>query len=61
MAGGAEERRIELTVRRVEGALCGSARDLTGGSREFTGWLGLLAVLEALVNDSGPASTTDGG
>lgn len=59
MTRGAEERRIELTVRRVGGALHGSARDHAGHTHEFTGWLGLLGALEALLADPETASTTE--
>jgi hypothetical protein len=51
------DHRIELCVRRVDGSLQGSARDGTGNAREFTGWLGLLGALEALLAE--PASMTE--
>lgn len=55
----ADERRIELTVRRVGDSLHGYARDITGDPREFTGWLGLLGVLEALLADAKTSTTED--
>lgn len=59
MAAVADDRRIELSVRRVDGSLQGSARDDAGHTREFTGWLGLLGTLEALLADPEAASTTE--
>ena len=37
----------------------GSARDLAGHTREFTGWLGLLGVLDALLADEPAAPTPE--
>lgn len=56
MAPGADDLRIELVVRRLDGSLTGTARDGSGGFRQFTGWLGLLGVLEAILAD--PESVT---
>ena len=52
-----DDERVELSVRRVDGSLQGCARDHAGHTREFTGWLGLLGALEALLAD--PTSTTE--
>jgi hypothetical protein len=57
MGAAVDERRIELIVRRVDDSLHGCASDDTGHVHEFTGWLGLLGALEALLAD--PASTTE--
>ena len=52
-----DDQRVELSVRRVDGSLQGCARDRAGHTREFTGWLGLLAAVEALLAE--PTSTTE--
>jgi hypothetical protein len=59
VAGRAGERHIELTVRRVDGSLHGSAHDHAGQTHTFIGWLGLLGVLESLLADPETASTTE--
>lgn len=57
VAACANDHRIELSVRRVDGSLQGCARDHAGHTREFTGWLGLLGTLEALLAE--PAAKTE--
>jgi hypothetical protein len=51
VAAHAGERSIELSVQRVDGSLHGCARDRAGHTREFTGWLGLVGALEALLEE----------
>jgi hypothetical protein len=55
----ADDRRIELTVQRVGQCLHGYARDHAGKIHEFTGWLGLLGVLETLLADQPTALPTE--
>jgi hypothetical protein len=55
----ADDRHIELTVQRVGESLRGCARDHGGPAHEFTGWLGLLGVLETLLADPQAATTED--
>jgi hypothetical protein len=59
MTAHGDERLIELSVRRVDGSLHGCARDRAGQSREFTGMLGLLGALEALLDDPATATTSE--
>jgi hypothetical protein len=59
MGARGDDRRIEVVVRRVDGALRGCAREGDGDAREFTGWLGLLGVLEALIADPEDLTTED--
>jgi len=44
--------RLELHV--AEDTLTGRASDGTGTAREFVGWLGLVAAIDALVPQSSP-------
>jgi len=46
--------RIVLDVEVVEESPTGHATTGDGASRTFAGWLGLLSVLEALLQASGP-------
>lgn len=39
--------RLSLELRPSGAALCGSVYDEAGAEHEFTGWLGLLTLLEA--------------
>ena len=39
--------RLSVELRPSGAALCGSVRDEGGTEHEFTGWLGLLTLLEA--------------
>jgi hypothetical protein len=41
---------IRLELRLEEGSLSGSASNGAGPSREFSGWLGLLAAIDALLS-----------
>ena len=59
MMSRADDRHIELTVQRVGESVRGCARDDGGQAHEFTGWLGLLGVLETLLADSQVATTED--
>lgn len=55
MGAGANDRRIELSVSREGDSLRGFARDLSGETREFLGWLGLFSALDALLAAPGSA------
>jgi hypothetical protein len=59
MAAPADDRHVELSVWRVDGSLHGCARDHAGQRREFTGRLGLLAVLDTLLDDPETPTTED--
>jgi hypothetical protein len=54
------DHRIELSVWQADGSLHGWARDQTGHSVEFTGRLGLLAVLDRLFEEQATTATTSG-
>lgn len=51
------EIRLELQV--TEDSLGGRASDLTGAARDFTGWVGLVAAIDALVRGGAPAEAID--
>jgi hypothetical protein len=53
------DHRIELSVWQADGSLHGLARDHAGHSVEFTGRLGLLAVLDRML-DPDTTTTTSG-
>jgi hypothetical protein len=59
VGASADGERIELTVFRDGSSLRGCARDLSGETREFIGWLGLLSVLERLLAGPETAPTTE--
>jgi hypothetical protein len=59
MTAPAEDRHVELLVWRADGSLHGCARDRAGHRREFTGWLGLSAVLDGLLDDLETTHTED--
>jgi hypothetical protein len=46
--------RLELHV--ADGSLTGRASDASGAVREFTGWMGMVAALDALLSRSAPAA-----
>jgi hypothetical protein len=48
---------IRLELGLINDSLTGRASDGTGAAREFTGWMGLLAAIDALIPASSPAST----
>jgi hypothetical protein len=45
---------IRLELRPVEGSVSGRASDASGTEREFVGWMGLVAAIDALVPESSP-------
>lgn len=45
---------LELDV--LEDTLSGRARNCSGGERDFLGWLGLVAAIDALLPSSGDSS-----
>jgi hypothetical protein len=51
---------ISLELRVVDDCLTGSAVGATGECREFLGWLGLLATIGALVDDSNAKTLANG-
>jgi hypothetical protein len=51
------EIRLELLV--AEDSLSGRASDPCGASREFVGWVGLVAAIDALVQGGAPAEALD--
>ena len=46
---------LELTVSGAD-CLTGSASDGTGSPREFSGWLGLVSTIDALLHETEPTS-----
>lgn len=52
--------RITCELQPVGDSLTGRARRQDGAAREFTGWLGLLGALQALMVDAGPAGAAGG-
>ena len=57
MALGKHAIRLELLV--TEDSLSGRASDPCGASREFVGWVGLVAAIDALVRGGAPAEALD--
>jgi hypothetical protein len=52
---------IRLEVRPAEGSVSGRASDASGAAREFVGWMGLVAAIDALVpGSSPPVEVSDG-
>jgi hypothetical protein len=52
--------RILCELQTVGDSLTGRARRHDGEAREFTGWLGLLGALQALLADTDPDRAADG-
>jgi hypothetical protein len=52
--------RILCELQTVGDSLTGRARRQDGEAREFTGWLGLLGALQALLADADTAGTGGG-
>ena len=46
---------IRLELHLDDDSLTGRASDGTGAAREFVGWLGLVAAIDALVPERSPA------
>lgn len=46
---------IRLELELVDDALTGRASDGAGAAREFIGWMGLVAAIDALVRQRSPA------
>jgi hypothetical protein len=46
---------IRLELHLADESLTGRASDGTGSAREFVGWLGLVAAIDALVPGNSPA------
>jgi hypothetical protein len=47
---------IRLELHLADDSLTGRASDGTGAAREFIGWMGLVAAIDALIPGSSPAS-----
>jgi hypothetical protein len=47
---------IRLELRLEDDSLTGRASDGAGAAREFVGWMGLLAAIDALVREDSPAA-----
>jgi hypothetical protein len=52
--------RVLCELQTVGDSLTGRAARHDGETREFTGWLGLLGALQALLADADPGRTADG-
>jgi hypothetical protein len=50
---------IRLELRREDDSLTGRASGGAGAAREFVGWMGLVAAIDALVQGSSPAAAAD--
>jgi len=50
---------IRLELQLADDSLTGRASDGTGTSREFAGWMGLVAAIDALVRGNSPATAPD--
>jgi hypothetical protein len=50
---------IRLELRLEDDSLTGRASDGAGAAREFVGWLGLVAAIDALVRGNAPAAAAD--
>jgi hypothetical protein len=48
---------IRLELQRADDALTGRASDGGGAAREFVGWMGLVAAIDALVRGAAHAPT----
>jgi hypothetical protein len=46
---------IRLELQRADESLTGRASDGSGAAREFIGWMGLVAAIDALVRGAAPA------
>lgn len=57
MPFGKHEIRLELQV--IEDSLSGRASDAHGAAHDFTGWIGLVAAIDALVCGGAPARGID--
>jgi hypothetical protein len=45
---------IRLELHPADGSVTGRASDASGAAREFVGWMGLVAAIDALVPGSSP-------
>jgi hypothetical protein len=50
---------IRLEVHVEDDSVTGHASDVAGAGREFVGWMGLVAAIDALVKGNSPAEGVD--